>query len=49
METQEIDKLRQELGAFLADLGLLMGRKERQQHAQEYIRGAPHGWGKEVH
>jgi SRSO17 transposase len=39
METQEIDRLRQELEAFLADLGLLIGRKERQEHSQEYIRG----------
>jgi len=39
MKTQEIKKLRQGLEAFLGDLGLLMGRKERQQHAQEYIRG----------
>jgi len=39
METREIDQLRLRLKAFLSDLVLPMGRKERRQHAEEYIRG----------
>jgi len=39
METQEIERFRLKLEAFLADVVQLMGRKERGQHAQEYMRG----------
>src|SRR5512135_2752007 len=39
METREIERLRSKLETFLADLVLPMGRKERGQRAEEYIRG----------
>ena len=41
METREreIDQFRLKLEAFMADVVLCMGRKERGQHAKEYIRG----------
>jgi SRSO17 transposase len=41
METREreIDQFRLKLEAFMSDVGLCMGRKERGQHAKEYIRG----------
>jgi len=39
METREIERLRSKLEAFLTDLVLPMGRKERGQHAEEYVRG----------
>ncbi|MGB9774836.1 MAG: IS701 family transposase [Bacteroidota bacterium] len=39
METREIERLRLKLRAFLSDLVVPMGRKERRQHAEEYIRG----------
>jgi SRSO17 transposase len=39
MKTREIERFRLKLEAFLADVLLCMGRKERRQHAKEYIRG----------
>jgi len=39
MKAREIERFRLKLEAFLADVVLSMGRKERKQHAQEYIRG----------
>jgi len=39
METREIKRFRSKLEAFLGDVVLSMGRKERGQHAEEYIRG----------
>lgn len=39
MRTREIERFRLKLEAFLADVLLCMGRKERRQHAKEYIRG----------
>jgi SRSO17 transposase len=41
METREreIDQFRLKLEAFMSDVVLCMGRKERGQHAKEYIRG----------
>jgi SRSO17 transposase len=39
METREIERFRLKLEAFLADVVLFMGRKERGQHAEEYVRG----------
>ena len=39
METREIERLRSKLEAFLSDLVLPMGRKDRRQHAEEYVRG----------
>jgi SRSO17 transposase len=39
MDTREIEKFRSKLEAFLADVVLSMGRKDRRQHAEEYIRG----------
>jgi hypothetical protein len=39
MEIREIERFRSKLEAFLTDVVLPMGRKERRQHAQEYIRG----------
>ena len=39
METREIERLRLKLEAFLTDLVLPMGRKERGQHAEQYVRG----------
>jgi len=39
MKPREIEQFRSKLKAFLADVVLSMGRKERRQHAEEYIRG----------
>jgi len=39
MKAREIERFRLKLEAFLADIVLSMGRKERRQHATEYIRG----------
>jgi len=39
METREIERFRLKLEAFLADVIVPMGRKERGRHAEEYIRG----------
>ena len=39
MKPREIERFRLKLEAFLADVVLPMGRKERSQHAEEYIRG----------
>ncbi len=39
MKPREIERFRLKLEAFLADVVLSMGRKERRDHAQEYIRG----------
>jgi SRSO17 transposase len=39
MKTREIERFRLKLEAFLADVVLPMGRKERREHAEEYIRG----------
>jgi SRSO17 transposase len=39
MKTQKIERFRLKLEAFLADVLLPMGRKERRDHAEEYIRG----------
>ncbi len=39
MKAREIERFRLKLEAFLADVVLSMGRKERKHHAQEYIRG----------
>src|SRR4030067_1167171 len=39
MNTQKIERFRLKLEAFLADVVLPMGRKERRDHAEEYIRG----------
>jgi len=39
MKTREIERFRLKLEAFLADVVLPMGRKERRQHAEEYVRG----------
>ena len=39
MKPREIEQFRSKLGAFLADVVLAMGRIERKQHAEEYIRG----------
>ena len=39
MKPREIERFRLKLEAFLADVILLMGRKERGQHAEEYVRG----------
>jgi SRSO17 transposase len=39
MKPREIEKFQSKLEAFLADVVLTMGRKERGQHAEEYIRG----------
>jgi len=39
VETREIERLRSKLEAFLTDLVLPMGRKERGQRAEEYVRG----------
>jgi SRSO17 transposase len=38
METREIEQFRSKLEAFLADLVLPMSRKDRRQHAEEYVR-----------
>lgn len=39
MKTREIERFRLKLEAFLADVVLPMGRKERRGHAEEYVRG----------
>ena len=39
MKPQEIERFRLKLEAFLADVVLFMGRKERRQHAEDYVRG----------
>jgi SRSO17 transposase len=39
MKAREIEQFRLKLEAFLSDVTLCMGRKERGQHAEEYIRG----------
>jgi SRSO17 transposase len=39
MKAREIERFRLKLEAFLADVVLFMGRKERRQHAEEYVRG----------
>jgi SRSO17 transposase len=39
MKTQEIAKFKKRLGAFLADVVTHMGRKDRQRHAEAYVRG----------
>jgi len=39
MKPREIERFRLKLEAFLADVVLSMGRKERREHAKEYIRG----------
>jgi SRSO17 transposase len=39
MKPREIERFRLKLEAFLADVVLPMGRKERRDHAGEYIRG----------
>ena len=39
MKPREIERFRLKLEAFLADVVLFMGRKERREHAAEYVRG----------
>jgi SRSO17 transposase len=39
MKAREIEQFRSKLEAFLADVVLCMGRKERRVHAERYIRG----------
>jgi len=39
MKTREIERLQLKLEAFMADIVLSMGRKERREHAEEYLRG----------
>jgi SRSO17 transposase len=39
MKAREIERFRLKLEAFLADVVLSMGRKERREHAEEYVRG----------
>lgn len=39
MKAREIERFRWKLEAFLADVVVSMGRKERGQHAEEYVRG----------
>ncbi len=39
MKAQEIERFRLKLEAFLADVVVSMGRIERRQHCEEYIRG----------
>jgi len=39
MKAREIERFRLKLEAFLADVVLSMGRKERREHAGEYVRG----------
>jgi SRSO17 transposase len=39
MKPREIERFRLKLEAFLADVALPMGRKERREHAEEYVRG----------
>src|SRR3989337_3820225 len=39
MKPREIERFRLKLEAFLADVVLSVGRTERRQHAEEYVRG----------
>jgi SRSO17 transposase len=39
MKARQIKRFRTKLEAFLADVVLSMGRQERRQHAEEYVRG----------
>src|SRR4030043_547842 len=39
MKAREIERFRLKLEAFLADVVLPMGRKDRRHHAGQYIRG----------
>src|SRR3990172_3445496 len=39
MKAREIERFRLKLEAFLADVVLAMGRRERGEHAKEYVRG----------
>jgi SRSO17 transposase len=39
MKAREIERFRLKLEAFLADVVLPMGRKDRRHHAEEYVRG----------
>ena len=39
MKPREIERFRLKLEAFLADVVLPMGRTERREHAEEYVRG----------
>src|SRR4030043_2058610 len=39
MKPREIERFRLKLEAFLADVVLAMGRKERREHAKVYVRG----------
>jgi len=39
MKPREIERFRSKMEAFLTDIVLSMGRKERRQHAEEYVRG----------
>src|SRR4030067_221967 len=39
MKPREIERFRLKLEAFLADVVVPMGRQERREHAEEYIRG----------
>jgi len=39
MKAREIERFRLKLESFLADVVLSMGRKERREHAGEYVRG----------
>ena len=39
MKPRDIEQFRLKLEAFLADIVLSMGREERREHAEEYVRG----------
>jgi SRSO17 transposase len=39
MKPREIERFRLKLEAFLADVVMAMGRKDRREHAEEYVRG----------
>ena len=39
MKTREIERFRSKMEAFLTDVVLPMGRKERREHTEEYVRG----------
>jgi SRSO17 transposase len=39
MKPREIERFRLKLEAFLADVVMAMGRRERREHAEEYVRG----------
>ena len=39
MKPRDIERFRLKLEAFLGDVVMSMGRKERRQHAEEYVRG----------